>query len=98
GILSFGGRDPGLYLDTRIREKPATIPENYYLPGTVLLFRAGLIPDIGYLDQRYFFSGEIADLCARAAVAGRKIWLNDDVTVMHDLHQQDSGIRKTLYV
>ncbi len=98
GILYFGGGDPGLYLNTRIREKPVTMPENYYLPGTVLLFRADLIPEIGYLDQRYFFSGEIADFCVRASVADRKIWLNENVTITHDLHQQDTGLRKTLYV
>jgi len=74
--LTAGGRSMALYPSTRIALPEGTnIQENkieqvVYVPGTALLASSSLFRSTGLLDELYFFSGEIADLCRRARQAG----------------------------
>ncbi len=83
GKTMVGGRDIGLYLDTRILNKDADHVTPAYLPGTVLLARTSIFDEIGFLDERFFFSGEIADFCARAKGEEVEMVVLDSVRVEH---------------
>jgi GT2 family glycosyltransferase len=98
GVSYFGGRDPGLFLNTRLRSFPEAREKNYYLPGTALILRNEVFHATGLLDEEYFFSGEVADLCARAATAGMNIELNPRVRIVHNTSHQQSSLRETLYL
>lgn len=98
---SWGGRDIGRHLHTRLTAPPRTIPDDGcypvdYVPGTVLLFRASLLSTIGLLDEEYFFSGEIADYAARARRAGAACLVCARAEARHAAHD-DHGQRGTLY-
>jgi GT2 family glycosyltransferase len=94
--LSYGGRDIGLYLNTRL-SKPSKDVSHFYIPGTVLLIRSRVFARIGWFDENYFFSGEVADFCARAFLAGEDLVIDENTLVHHDM-QGDSNLRDTLYV
>lgn len=70
----LGGRDIGLHINTRNATSRVTpgnrlIPVDY-VPGMVFLTSRDIFERIGYLDEEYFFSGEIADFCARVRREG----------------------------
>ena len=66
-LLSAGGRDIGLFAATHVREQPGPgLSDVFYVPGTCALVRCAALQEIGLFDERYFFSGEMADLCTRA--------------------------------
>lgn len=98
--FSLGGRNIGHYLNTRI--KAATAPLQGapmpidYVPGTIALLRAELLRRIGYFDERYFFSGEMADLCRRAQIHGYGTVLLPGALADHDTNRS-SELRGTLY-
>lgn len=94
--LMYGGRDIGLYLNTRLTE-PARDVSNFYVPGTVLLIRSRLFDRIGLLDEDYFFSGEVADFCTRARLAGEEIGIDQNTLVRHQVDEV-SSLRDSLYV
>lgn len=98
GVAYFGGQDPGLFLNTRLSSLSAVRDKNHYLPGTALILRTEVFQAIGLLDEEYFFSGEIADLCARAAAAGMNIELNPTVRIVHNTSHQENSLRETLYL
>ncbi len=98
GVTYFGGQDPGLFLNTRLRSFSGVRETNHYLPGTALIIRKEVFQAIGLLDEEYFFSGEVADLCARASAAGMNIELNPEVRVLHNINHQQSSLRETLYL
>lgn len=66
--LNAGGRDIGRYYISHFKVplKNDAIYETDYVSGTICLIRACLFDMIGLLDEKYFFSGEIADFCTRA--------------------------------
>lgn len=98
GVIYFGGQDPGLFLNTRLNSFSDVREKNHYLPGTALIIRKEVFQAIGFLDEEYFFSGEVADLCARAAAAGMNIELNPTVRIVHNTSHQKSSVRETLYL
>jgi hypothetical protein len=67
-ILNAGGRDIGRYYLSHFKQpaQPDSLYDVAYVSGTVCLIRAVLFAQIGLLDEDYFFSGELADFCARA--------------------------------
>ena len=98
---SYGGRSPARHLDTRRRRAPPRAAETPmtdvdYVPGTVALLRLDWADRIGGLDEEYFFSGEMADWCARLRTAGGRCAIRTDVLARH--YADDSArIRPTLY-
>jgi len=66
-LQNAGGKDIGWHYISHL--KTASQKKNAYdvdyVSGTVFLVRSEIFTKIGFLDERYFFSGEIADFCKR---------------------------------
>ncbi|GIW78881.1 MAG: hypothetical protein KatS3mg105_0688 [Gemmatales bacterium] len=100
-----GGRDIALYQTTRIPFELGTVgssPSNPlvavdYVPGTVFFARREVFERTGLLDERYFFSGEIADFCARARRHGFRAFVDLQVQAKHDVGRTCHRLRNTLY-
>ncbi|WP_446010821.1 glycosyltransferase family 2 protein [Candidatus Electrothrix sp.] len=109
GILNAGGRDIGEHYISHFKEpvQPDAIYDVDYVSGTICLMRSSLLEQIGLLDEAYFFSGEVADLCQRAKKQGKssmtsnssgapwRIAVNPLVSGSHDLsasHDNRGGI------
>ena len=98
-ILYAGGRNIAFHLNTRL--EVASPPSQAvcaadYVPGAVVLVRRDVFVKVGLLDERYFFSGEIADLCLRARRYGFECGVVTRVIAQHNTHLADDR-RKTLY-
>jgi hypothetical protein len=66
-VLNAGGKEIGIHYITHHKnilrsDRPYDVD---YVSGTVFLARSKVFQAVGLLDERYFFSGEIADLCKR---------------------------------
>ena len=105
GQCLIGGRDIALSPATRIAWDPndlKSVPgyplhEVDYVSGTIFLARRELFEQIGLLDERFFFSGEIADLCKRAKDRGHRICVDLSVEAGHDTRESVGPLRETLY-
>jgi len=97
-ILSAGGQTPVTHWRSHAPGRPATDAPFAvdYVPGTVLLAAAGAFRQIGLLDERYFFSMEVADLCYRAARAGWKSLIEPRTRASHTV-SRSAGVRRTLH-
>jgi GT2 family glycosyltransferase len=95
-----GGRNIGIYSRTRIPYKSDGYNSELrmvdYVPGSVLIARRDVFEKAGILDERFFFSGEIADLCKRAQSAGFNCAI---YTGCRASHAPEIGIamRETIY-
>ena len=102
----IGGRDIALSPVTRIawdNNDLKSVPgyplhEVDYVSGTIFLARRELFEQIGLLDERFFFSGEIADLCKRAKDQGHRICVDLTVEADHDRDETVGPLRETLYI
>ncbi len=72
-VLNAGGKDIGRNYISHFKTPLRTfsIYDVDYVSGTVLLARSELFQKIGFLDERYFFSGEVADFCKRVSGYGK---------------------------
>lgn len=97
-ILAAGGNNPVQHL--RSHRQPSTAFKQPfdvdYVPGTAILIRADVFRRIGLLDERYFFSMEIADFCHRARQAGFQSIIVPTATASHSI-QRSGARRKSLY-
>jgi GT2 family glycosyltransferase len=104
--IQIGGKDLLRNSLTRHTIAPNEIPslpgypliDVEYVPGSVFLARAGLFEKVGSLDERFFFSGEIADLCKRTRESGDRVCIDLEVEALHDSDETPSSLRDTLYV
>jgi GT2 family glycosyltransferase len=69
-----------------------------YVPGAVFMSRRSLFEEIGALDEQFFFSGEIADLCRRARERGQRVCVDLSLEARHNIEDGPRGLRDTLYV
>jgi len=69
-----------------------------YVPGAVFLARRSVFEKIGLLDERFFFSGEVADLCKRTLEGGDRVCIDLEVGALHITDNTLSSRRDTLYV
>lgn len=100
-----GGRNIARHSSTRIaveagevRNLPGyPIHDVEYVSGTVFLARSSVFEDIGLLDEKYFFSGEIADFCKRAKDNGYNVGVDLEVEARHDTDLTSAHLRETLY-
>lgn len=89
----------GLNIADNSRTHRRTLPDSPgpyvvdYVSGTVLLARTELFKMHGLLDEDYFFSGEIADLCHRS---GAVCMIHPGARASHDTRKSDQH-RSTLY-
>lgn len=98
-LISAGGRNPIKHHYTRVLDlKPGeAIRPVDYVSGTVILIRAEVFQTVGYLDEDYFFSTELADLCMRARKAGYLSAIDTRARAYHQV-SRSSALRNTLYV
>lgn len=98
--FSAGGFSPLFRINTRdcraVRPAVQPLLETTYVPGTVFLARAEAIRQTGLLDERFFFSGEIADFCVRAGKLGFKSLIAPDTVAIHEA-DSNNPLRATLY-
>lgn len=94
-----GGREISRHPATRIPYNPEgpLLREVPYLPGTVLLLRGETLKKTGNFDERYFFSGEVADLCLRIRKLGNICIVHTGVSVEHDI-EQDTPQRERIHL
>lgn len=59
-----------------------------YVPGTFCLVRRAVIETIGFLDEKYFIYGEMADFCWRARNKGFLCAVVNDILIEHQHHQR----------
>ncbi len=102
-VFTAGGRDIARHLATRnecpVPDLPALIAahrllEVDYVPGTVALVQAEVFQNAGLFDEDYFFSGEMADFCRRAAGRG---YTRAICTRARAKHAPGGEARSTLY-
>lgn len=99
-----GGRNIALHLRTRIpldrHRRPATGQDPVrlvsHVPGCMVLLRAAALRVTGLLDEDYFFSGEIADLCTRLRGQGYRSAVDLSAEGTHEI-DSDSPVRDSLY-
>ena len=86
-LLSAGGDDIGLHVSTHLHHVPAVgeLAEAAYVPGTCILIKTEVLNKIGLLDETYFFSGEVADLCARARQHGYRCAIIGGAKAFHEI-------------
>lgn len=102
-VIAAGGRDPARHGRTHARaaEYAAAIAAQRpyavdYVPGTAALVRTELFRRLSGFDTEYFFSAEMADLCARARRAGQASFVVPSARARHDLDTADE-LRDALY-
>jgi GT2 family glycosyltransferase len=102
-VVAAGGRDPGRFGRTHARaaEHSAAIAAGCpypvdYVPGTAAVVRTDLLRRLGGFDVDYFFSGEMADLCARARDAGQASYIVPTARARHHL-ESAADLREALY-
>jgi GT2 family glycosyltransferase len=95
-----GGYDIGHHADTHIRWSLGMgfngIKNVEYVPGTVFMIRSSVLEKVGLLDEKYFFSGEIADLCRRIYDAGMVCSVDLGTEAVHEA-AGPSSIRDVLH-
>jgi len=98
-LLAAGGRDIARYSMTHLTPSPppTELVDVDYVPGTVALVSRRVFDTVGLLDEDYFFSGEMADLCFRARRQGLRCVIDPHARASHDL-ARSARIRDTLHV
>lgn len=99
-LVFLGGRDIGIYPIPRNISSHATYKDEIiyvdYVPGMVFLTRKEVIERIGFLDEQFFFSGEIADFCRRVVRGRYSCAICPEIRADHVL-ENDNPYRSTLY-
>lgn len=97
-LLAAGGRNPVLHHHSHVPAlKPGPpIREVDYVVGTVIFVRPEVFYQVGLLDEAYFFSMEVADLCMRARRKGYVSVVDTRARAYHNLHRS-SHLRETLH-
>jgi GT2 family glycosyltransferase len=97
-LLAAGSKDPALHHHSHNHRLPAGGPVHIVecVPGTVIVGRAHVFRSVGLLDEDYFFSSEVADLCLRARQHGYLSAIDTRAKAFHDLGRS-SELRETLH-
>jgi GT2 family glycosyltransferase len=98
-LLAAGGRDIARYNATHLvpSHPPTELLDVDYVPGTVALVSREVFETVGLLDEDYFFSGEMADLCCRARRQGFRCVIDPQARASHDL-SRSAELRDNLHV
>jgi GT2 family glycosyltransferase len=97
-LLAAGSKDPALHHHSHNYRLPTGGPVHVVecIPGTVIVGRAQVFHQVGLLDEDYFFSSEVADLCLRARQRGYLSAIDSRAKAFHDL-ERSSVLRETLH-
>jgi len=97
-LQAAGGRNVAWHVATHRLDLPKSeepFPVDY-VPGTAILISSEVFRTAGLLDERYFISGEIADLCLRARRHGFACLIDPRTTTFHDTGRS-SDLREAFY-
>jgi hypothetical protein len=97
-FISAGAKNPVLHHQTRVVTRPqAALQEVEAISGTAILIRSTVFEAAGLLDEDYFFSTELADLCRRARqAAGYRCVIDARARAYHRV-SRSAGFRSALY-
>jgi GT2 family glycosyltransferase len=97
-LQAAGGRNPAWHVATHRLDLPESAHPFVvdYVPGTAILISDQVFQAVGLLDERYFISGEIADLCLRARRHGFTCLINPTTMAYHDTGRS-SDLREAFY-
>jgi GT2 family glycosyltransferase len=97
-LLAAGGKNPAFHLQTRVEDFPNDAPVQLVetVSGTAVLIRAAMLKQVGLLDERFFFSTEMADLSLRAKKQGYLCAVDRRVRATHTV-SRSSHLRDSLY-
>ncbi len=62
-----------------------------YAISAFWLFRAELLHQVGFLDERIYYSPEDVDFCIRVWAAGKRVMLDPRFTAVHDAQERSRG-------
>lgn len=98
-LISAGGKNPVLHHQTRRRHIDPARPVHPVdvISGTVILIRTEVFRQVGMLDEAYFFSTELADLCTRARQHGFRCVIDSRARAYHAL-ERSADFRHGLHV
>ena len=98
-MISAGGKNPIKHMQTRLLELPdgVSVVETEVVSGTAVLIRSETLRQVGLLDERFFSSTEVADLCLRAKKVGYGCAADRRARASHSV-DRSSHLRNTLYV
>lgn len=98
-MISAGGKNPVKHVQTRVREFDVRGEMLFVecVSGTAVLLAPNFLQQVGLLDERFFFSTEMADLCLRGQKAGFRFAVDLQAKAVHEV-ERSSRFRDTLYV
>jgi GT2 family glycosyltransferase len=70
-------------LEDRTWDRLAECREVEWVGGAFMLIRGELLREVGGLDSGFFFYGEDAEFCHRVRRAGRRVWYEGSVSIVH---------------
>lgn len=98
-LVAVGGKNPAFHVQTRVQnfpnEEPMQLVET--ISGTAVLIRAAFLQQVGLLDERFFFSTEMADLSLRARQQGFACAVDRRARASH-MVSRSAPLRNSLYV
>lgn len=98
-LVAVGGKNPAFHMQTRVQsfinEHP--VQEVETISGTAVLIRAAMLRQVGLLDERFFFSTEMADLSLRARRHGFVCAVERRAQASHTI-SRSASLRDSLYV
>lgn len=101
-VLLAGGRDISKYVFTRnllVESQQLPFLKTVdYISGTIFLGKTECLKEVGLLDEKYFFSGEIADFCKRLQLKNKSVAVCTKVIAEHYTDKTSSSLRDSLYV
>ena len=100
-LISAGGKNPVKHMQTRVQEidpnESTSVLFAEVVSGTAVLFSPTMLTEAGLLDERFFFSTEVADICLRAEKLGYQFGVALGAGAHHSV-ERSSRFRDTLYV
>lgn len=98
-LVAVGGKNPAFHLQTRVQSFPNEAPVQAVetVSGTAVLIRAAMLRQVGLLDERFFFSTEMADLALRAQQCGFVCAVDRRAQACHTI-SRSAPLRNSLYV
>jgi GT2 family glycosyltransferase len=97
-LLAAGGGSPVKHHHSHFHQFSEASPvfPVTYVPGTAIIGRAEVFRTVGLLDERYFFSAEVADLCLQAGRHGYLSVIDSRARAYHAVGRS-SNLRDSLY-
>jgi GT2 family glycosyltransferase len=98
-LVAIGGKNPAFHLQTRVKTFPNDDPVQIVetVSGTAVLIHPTMLRQVGLLDERFFFSTEMADLTLRARQHGFVCAVDRRAEASHTI-SRSAPLRSSLYV